>query len=122
MDFYSRASCEARLCLDMMEFEGKEVISTHAPRVRRDLQGLEYDVIFLDISTHAPRVRRDPSSSALRVSRSNFYSRASCEARQSHHGWYYPVYHFYSRASCEARLSGWGKTVILPKFLLTRLV
>ena len=55
-NFYSRASCEARLQLQDSVTDG--AISTHAPRVRRDLRVREGDT-HTGISTHAPRVRRD---------------------------------------------------------------
>ena len=77
--FYSRASCEAR--------PGQSVainwalnISTHAPRVRRDLPESTYGIQQM-ISTHAPRVRRDIAESVLTPLFEDFYSRASCEAR-----------------------------------------
>ena len=80
MDFYSRASCEARLDVDGF-YNFVDSISTHAPRVRRDYppqflhlncidfysrascearlqQVVKFRIDFL-ISTHAPRVRRD---------------------------------------------------------------
>ena len=79
MDFYSRASCEARLDVDGF-YNFVDSISTHAPRVRRDyppqffhLNCIDFysrascearpkppDYVFTpEISTHAPRVRRD---------------------------------------------------------------
>ena len=55
--FYSRASCEARP-FQLHHYYFLIVISTHAPRVRRD--GDTRDAFSgLSISTHAPRVRRD---------------------------------------------------------------
>ena len=56
-------------------------ISTHAPRVRRDEQTAE-GAERTAISTHAPRVRRDVDHVAEEIRRMDFYSRASCEARQ----------------------------------------
>ena len=55
-------------------------ISTHAPRVRRDRVSL-FPLACEFISTHAPRVRRDVSLPALVSALIYFYSRASCEAR-----------------------------------------
>ena len=56
-DFYSRASCEARL--------------SKALRA-------SYEIT---ISTHAPHARRGFASTSYRSFENNFYSRASCEAR-----------------------------------------
>ena len=77
--FYSRASCEARQ-LQPLEVKGN-IISTHAPRVRRDLKFLNLHIRGI-ISTHAPRVRRDAEGMVWTGAGHNFYSRASCEARQ----------------------------------------
>ena len=125
--FYSRASCEARrisysCCLLFA------VISTHAPRVRRDCNAVWSQVIN-NISTHAPRVRRDcffqvgickvlnfysrascearPGTGYIVDTKDDFYSRASCEARQNHQHRYQLLGNFYSRASCEARRILW---------------
>ena len=63
-DFYSRASCEARLGV------GRNTriwcISTHAPRVRRDIDEAQ-EYTDDQISTHAPRVRRDETWSPGRL-------------------------------------------------------
>ena len=57
-DFYSRASCEARLC--------KRLSGEVTPK----------------ISTHAPHARRGTIINRLLTYIRNFYSRASCEARR----------------------------------------
>ena len=71
-DFYSRASCEARLGV------GRNTriwcISTHAPRVRRDGYAI-FAFFRMMISTHAPRVRRD-----LFIANIPFISRISTHA------------------------------------------
>ena len=59
LDFYSRASCEAR-----------------------HLQ-ISFDKFIYKISTHAPHARRDPSFKMRKWICLYFYSRASCEARLS---------------------------------------
>ena len=74
-------------------------ISTHAPRVRRDLGEL-YHCFVAIISTHAPRVRRDANVLAREADDEDFYS----------------------RASCEARLRQDYETIVRIEFLLTRLV
>ena len=77
-------------------------ISTHAPRVRRDtvVDGQKFDS---KISTHAPRVRRDGRKPVASQDKRNFYSRASCEARLTLYTDKDEAVNFYSRASCEAR-------------------
>ena len=56
------------------------------------------------ISTHAPHARRDNSMVEKMAAEINFYSRASCEARQHcNRRRNACVQNFYSRASCEAR-------------------
>ena len=60
------------------------VISTHAPRVRRDRCDGHLKP-HREISTHAPRVRRDAHQRLQPKRRGNFYSRASCEARPQHY-------------------------------------
>ena len=81
LDFYSRASCEARLYRAALRifFE----ISTHAPHARRDGRHLPYWSMAA-ISTHAPHARRDSYVSLIWVLQYDFYSRASCEARHEH--------------------------------------
>ena len=66
---------------------------------------MSYNPKFTDliISTHAPRVRRDAITGLL-AGRANFYSRASCEARLAEQRKQNNTTNFYSRASCEARL------------------
>ena len=90
-------------------------ISTHAPRVRRD--AISVDRAFLShISTHAPRVRRDLAENVLMLPPSNFYSRASCEARLGSHKCSLAAVNFYSRASCEARRKTAGSTSGIADF------
>ena len=52
----------------------------------------------------------------------NFYSRASCEARRQRGQHERRVCDFYSRASCEARHGTLHEFLIYRRFLLTRLV
>ena len=142
LHFYSRASCEARH-FTSVTVPLVSLISTHAPRVRRDMKTMT-TWKHGKISTHAPRVRRDDLSLPLFLVHIHFYSRASCEARQ---GVQWTVDHvaisthaprvrrdvlsglvlfvneyFYSRASCEARQSLISPAFSSSKFLLTRLV
>ena len=56
-------------------------ISTHTPLARRDL-GLYCVGTFDLISTHTPLARRDQNTMADAASLNDFYSHASCEARQ----------------------------------------
>ena len=56
------------------------------------------------ISTHAPHARRGAPVFQCFVCQFNFYSRASCEARQGADLLEADLWDFYSRASCEARL------------------
>ena len=77
-------------------------ISTHAPRVRRDSIKEKITGPFT-ISTHAPRVRRDAIPFSPAKISFNFYSRASCEARLQEVLEMLDELDFYSRASCEAR-------------------
>ena len=101
--FYSRASCEARRCGRALEccYHGRflltrlmrgattsayiqtrlTVISTHAPHARRDTAFHRF-LMECQISTHAPHARRDYKFLCVGLVRVNFYSRASCEARQ----------------------------------------
>ena len=58
----------------------RKEISTHAPRVRRDSIP-SFPSLDHSISTHAPRVRRDSFKIVYNPNSKNFYSRASCEAR-----------------------------------------
>ena len=60
------------------------MISTHAPRVRRDSSFATLRAHEM-ISTHAPRVRRDPDLPPGFRQFDDFYSRASCEARPQHY-------------------------------------
>ena len=89
--------------------------------MRRDTE-TAYKDITSDISTHAPRVRRDVFDSRKEAKRYHFYSRASCEARLSCRLPRFHLIHFYSRASCEARLDEATQLSEYQIFLLTRLV
>ena len=104
IDFYSRASREARHGFET-SFYPQEEISTHAPLARRDKTGSDIKCGRLGISTHAPLARRDGVFLAgwlihglflltrlsrgatrrwlmSRISITDFYSRASREARR----------------------------------------
>ena len=96
-NFYSRASCEARHILQA--FNDGFAISTHAPRVRRDLDPISALWQQL-ISTHAPRVRRDERRLVQRP-----------ELRISTHA-----------PRVRRDLGAAAVTVAKGKFLLTRLV
>ena len=124
LNFYSRASCEARRARQSAALAA-EIISTHAPRVRRDFP-VRFKVSVTSISTHAPRVRRDSklkktlsvgtiSTHAPRVRRDKISKRYICCDDISTHaprvrrdelesGRFRNGNDFYSRASCEARL------------------
>ena len=78
--FYSRASREARLEYSVPQCLAPS-ISTHAPLARRDSQKARSRFVSVIISTHAPLARRDKNKSLFIQSTSNFYSRASREAR-----------------------------------------
>ena len=120
-NFYSRASCEARLniaeklicyfrflltrlmrgaALCQSEPPSSSTISTHAPHARRGATSASASRYVADISTHAPHARRGPCSTNEWVKSAYFYSRASCEARRR-------------RCSSSAKSS---------RFLLTRLM
>ena len=101
-NFYSRASCEARLAILFARIilliflltrlmrgaaghwhktyqPGQ--ISTHAPHARRGINQLRL-AFQMQISTHAPHARRGALAKLPYIAIRNFYSRASCEARQ----------------------------------------
>ena len=61
-------------------------------------------VIEISISTHAPLAKRDKDRDKQLSDSTNFYSRASCEARPGNALENGVGFHFYSRASREARL------------------
>ena len=101
-DFYSRASCEARQSATGRDSVAIEFLLT---RLMRGATMYQIDVLSnLSISTHAPHARRDPLPKVSSTQPPNFYSRASCEARQSPTLPENLTDDFYSRASCEARL------------------
>ena len=121
-NFYSRASCEARRGW-FNTLNDVRMISTHAPRVRRDLfEAQEMAENLGYISTHAPRVRRDLNDFCASLIFINFYSRASCEARLKARAKALAEEDFYSRASCEARRATIYTGNAGTTFLLTRLV
>ena len=89
LDFYSRASCEARHYYSLL---AQMLIPFLLTRLMRG--ATEADLREADLW--------------------DFYSRASCEARQL---FFCPALrnqHFYSRASCEARLSPFSYRSMLP--------
>ena len=79
-NFYSRASCEARL------FSAEFLIVPNLFLLTRLMRGAALQprrhTQKLKISTHAPHARRGDVRSPYKWSRAYFYSRASCEARQ----------------------------------------
>ena len=120
-NFYSRASCEARLGR-MIAWSCSLSISTHAPHARRGRFEARIIMNMKDFYSRASceaRLPRGPLPGGLL---SNFYSRASCEARQRITGSAEKIIHFYSRASCEARLCRNRRRQIPAEFLLTRLM
>ena len=119
-------------------------ISTHTPLARRD-SFRRPDGELIRISTHTPLARRDKSKQRSQKYCSNFYSHASCEARQISDAVYagksvisthtplarrdplsdrgaVHYSNFYSHASCEARRSCRCCRRYRMKFLLTRLL
>ena len=98
MNFYSHASCEARL--------GEMFV----PVTRNE------------ISTHTPLARRDESGRPTTRGTEYFYSHASCEARRGDVNDPIEIINFYSHASCEARLITSSPVSHLFSFLLTRLL
>ena len=105
MDFYSRASCEARLDVDGF-YNFVDSISTHAPRVRRDYPPQFFHLNCIDFYSRASCEAR-PLRGAAVIAVNDFYSRASCEARRKKPEEAGGAENFYSRASCEARRSVW---------------
>ena len=142
-DFYSRASCEARLA-QAAQNKANQNISTHAPHARRGgyvhRKCIEYPKFLLTrlmrgaailqlfqlqrvmISTHAPHARRGVMSVGTTEFLDNFYSRASCEARLYVPSRLNVALNFYSRASCEARPRSFLLCLLTGSFLLTRLM
>ena len=100
-DFYSRASREARR---------SKALNVHA-RIKFLLTRLSrgatnnhpFWIVNSRISTHAPLARRDSTEGGLYYVLSNFYSRASREARHNIRRKIGSEHNFYSRASREAR-------------------
>ena len=101
-NFYSRASCEARLFLPSISIDsnrflltrlmrGAAVFSLHRLNTNKNFYSrasCEARLDFtsrissnIDISTHAPHARRGLERAITRFEEHNFYSRASCEAR-----------------------------------------
>ena len=78
-DFYSRASCEARLNQNRSVAGKSGFLLTRLMRgAARLYTGCSP---MFAISTHAPHARRGPSRTTKRKQIFHFYSRASCEAR-----------------------------------------
>ena len=98
------------------------IISTHAPRVRRDA----HNAVDLGLSgnfySRASCEARQAAIALVEGSGGDFYSRASCEARRASFLINNTVFNFYSRASCEARHFMPRKGSCVMQFLLTRLV
>ena len=80
-DFYSRASCEARLLWKNRRSHQAIFLLTRLMRGAA-LSFLILFAIGLYISTHAPHARRGLKKVVFPAERFDFYSRASCEARQ----------------------------------------
>ena len=101
-NFYSRASCEARLRSIRRSIYLDQFLLTRLLRGATVEDDSSWEMY--DISTHAPLARRDVPGERDRHHVRNFYSRASCEARPCQYPSVRRFYYFYSRASCEARL------------------
>ena len=100
-DFYSHASCEARPRSCSSAVMVRQFLLTRLLRGATPL-------LFISchgppISTHTPLARRDLDSLSKKSVWYNFYSHASCEARQSPSWSDIVANNFYSHASCEAR-------------------
>ena len=119
-NFYSRASCEARLIPQQRSNRFARFLLTRL--MRGATRSREVVLLTNIISTHAPHARRDGHIRAFLRSWENFYSRASCEARPPCYGSQCRITHFYSRASCEARLMWSEMQDSNLLFLLTRLM
>ena len=78
-------------------------ISTHTPLARRDGESRYLATLKYNFYSHASCEARQRVIKAL-LKPPNFYSHASCEARHCHIPETIPYQHFYSHASCEARL------------------
>ena len=78
-------------------------------------------VIEISISTHAPLAKRDKDRDKQLSDSTNFYSRASCEARLTNTEGLTVFGNFYSRASCEARQIRPQTQKTTVRFLLTHL-
>ena len=98
--FYSRASCEARHTALISMIIAGNAISTHAPLARRDIGFALKCVLFQKFLL-------------TRLLRGATYPHESTPAIISD---------FYSRASCEARLNFSWIVFLLKLFLLTRLL
>ena len=79
VNFYSRASCEARLLVGDITGRRRRFLLTRLMRGAA-LPFRAYTLIW-NISTHAPHARRGYQMNEMEVNFMNFYSRASCEAR-----------------------------------------
>ena len=100
-DFYSHASCEARQleprwCDVIIEFLLTRLLRGATTAIP-DLNVCTY------ISTHTPLARRDWLWDVICNPKNDFYSHASCEARQDIRKRKNESWNFYSHASCEAR-------------------
>ena len=141
--FISTYAPLARRDLSFSDGRVCQCVSTHAPLARRD-KFTRNEIMASNISTHAPLARRDDFDVVDSTCQTNFYSRASCEARlllqfggACNHDFYSRAscearrnyrggnerrFNFYSRASCEARQILSNSMHKMPTFLLTRLL
>ena len=78
--FNPRAPCGARPCCARRPAQAPPV-STHAPRVGRDLI-ISFSQQFPGVSTHAPRVGRDGRTGGRGTGNGGFNPRAPCGARR----------------------------------------
>ena len=122
LNFYSRASCEARLCSPWVPIDNAP-ISTHAPLARRDRTFFSFMFSTIHFYSRASCEARLHKKSRSAKVLPHFYSRASCEARLMvvRPAGVLPV-NFYSRASCEARRKVLCTICVPARFLLTRLL
>ena len=121
-NFYSRASCEARLMNQEMCSLGRHFYSRASceARLKKEIENYCWGNFYSRASCEArqsnrifriitkkfllTRLMRGATMWDYKISISgNFYSRASCEARLSRQNQATATIYFYSRASCEAR-------------------
>ena len=119
-DFYSHASCEARLSLIL---PGSTPLGFLLTRLLRGATNVFSNRPGIGrISTHTPLARRDPRISArLPISRISTHTPLARRDQRAFSQGRVQV-HFYSHASCEARHCGSGGKITTLLFLLTRLL